>query len=191
VKLVVGLGNPGRAYRWTRHNMGFWLVEQFAKELGIDLSRRGFRSLYGRGKIGNEEVILAKPLTYMNLSGEAVRRLLHFFKVPPENLVVLHDDLDLPLGKIRIRLRGGHGGHQGVKSIVEALGNDGFLRLKVGIGRPSDRRQDPADFVLEPLKGGEKEEFKSAAERGREALKVLFQEGSQAAMERFHRESEK
>jgi len=191
VKLVVGLGNPGRAYRWTRHNMGFWLIEQFAKELGIDLSRRGFRSLYGRGKIGNEEVILAKPLTYMNLSGEAVRRLLHFFKVPPENLVVLHDDLDLPLGKIRIRLRGGHGGHQGVKSIVEALGNDGFFRLKVGIGRPADRRQDPADYVLEPLKGGEKEEFKAAVDRGLEAIKVLLQEGPQEAMERFHRDPEK
>jgi PTH1 family peptidyl-tRNA hydrolase len=191
VKLVVGLGNPGRAYRWTRHNMGFWLVEQFAKELGIDLSRRGFLSVYGRGKIENEEVILAKPLTYMNLSGEAVRRLLHFFKVPPENLVVLHDDLDLPLGKIRLRLRGGHGGHQGVKSIVEALGNDRFFRLKVGIGRPTDRLRDPADYVLEPLTGGEREEFKSAVERGREALKVLFREGPQEAMDKFHRDSEK
>jgi PTH1 family peptidyl-tRNA hydrolase len=171
--------------------MGFWLVEQFAKELGIDLSRRGFLSVYGRGKIGNEEVILAKPLTYMNLSGEAVRRLLHFFKVPPENLVILHDDLDLPLGKIRIRLRGGHGGHQGVKSIVEALGNDGFLRLKVGIGRPTNRRRDPADYVLEPLAGGEREEFKSAVERGKEALKVLLQEGPQGAMDKFHQDSEK
>jgi PTH1 family peptidyl-tRNA hydrolase len=190
VKLVVGLGNPGRAYRWTRHNMGFWLVERFAKELGIDLSRRGFLSVYGRGKIENEEVILAKPLTYMNLSGEAVRRLLHFFKIPPENLVVLHDDLDLPFGKIRIRLRGGHGGHQGVKSIVEALGNDGFVRLKVGIGRPAERSHDPADYVLEPLSGGEKEEFKAAVERGLEALEVLFQEGPQAAMDRFHRDAQ-
>jgi len=188
VKLVVGLGNPGRAYRWTRHNMGFWLVEKFGKELGIDLSRRGFLSVYGRGKIGNEEVILAKPLTYMNLSGEAVRRLLHFFKVQPENLVVLHDDLDLPLGKIRIRLRGGHGGHQGVKSIVEALGNDGFFRLKVGIGRPPDRRQDPADYVLEPLSGGEKEDFKAAVDGGLQAIEVLLREGPQAAMEKFHRD---
>jgi PTH1 family peptidyl-tRNA hydrolase len=166
--------------------MGFWLIEQFAKELGIDLSRRGFRSLYGRGKVGKEEVILAKPLTYMNLSGEAVRRLLHFFKVPPENLVVLHDDLDLPFGNIRIRLRGGHGGHQGVKSIVEALGNDEFVRLKVGIGRPTDRSQDPADYVLEQLTGAEREEFKAAVERGLEALEILFREGPQAAMDKFH-----
>jgi PTH1 family peptidyl-tRNA hydrolase len=186
VKLVVGLGNPGRAYRWTRHNMGFWLVERFAQELGIDLSRRGLLSVYGRGKIGNEEIILAKPQTFMNLSGEAIRRLLHFFKVPPENLVVLHDDLDLPFGKIRIRLRGGHGGHQGVKSIVEDLGSDDFVRLKVGIGRPSDRSQDPADYVLEPLTGGEREEFKAAVERGLEALQVLLREGPQAAMDKFH-----
>jgi PTH1 family peptidyl-tRNA hydrolase len=186
VRLVVGLGNPGRAYRWTRHNMGFWLVERFAKELGIDLSRRGFLSVYGRGKSGSEEVVLAQPLTFMNLSGEAVRRLLHFFKVPPENLVVLHDDLDLPCGKIRIRLRGGHGGHQGVKSIVEALGNDGFIRLKMGIGRPADRSYDPADYVLEPLDGGEKEELKAAVERALEALEILFREGPQAAMDRFH-----
>jgi len=186
VKLIVGLGNPGRAYRWTRHNMGFWLVERFAKELGIDLSRRGFQSVYGRGKIGNEEIILAKPQTFMNLSGEAVRRLLHYFKVPPENLVVLHDDLDLPFGKMRIRLRGGTGGHQGVKSIVEALGSDGFVRLKVGIGRPADRGQDVADYVLEPLVGAEKEEFKAAVERALEALGVLLREGPQATMDRFH-----
>jgi len=166
--------------------MGFWLIERFAKELGIDLSRRGFQSLYGRGRMGNEEVILAKPLTYMNLSGEAVRRLLQFFKVLPENLVVLHDDLDLSFGKIRIRLRGGHGGHQGVKSIVEVLGNDGFVRLKVGIGRPAHLSQDPADYVLEPLTGEEREEFKAAVERGLEALEVLFREGAQAAMDKFH-----
>jgi PTH1 family peptidyl-tRNA hydrolase len=167
--------------------MGFWLVERFAKELGIDLSRRGLLSVYGRGKSRNQEIILAKPQTFMNLSGEAVRRLLHFFKVPPENLVVLHDDLDLPFGKIRIRLRGGHGGHQGVKSIVEALGNDGFVRLKMGIGRPADRSQDPADYVLEPLSGEEKEEFEAAVERALEALEVLLRGGPQAAMDKFHR----
>ena len=186
MKLIVGLGNPGRAYRWTRHNMGFWLVERFAKELGVDLSRRGFLSVYGRAKMGSEEIILAKPQTFMNLSGEAVRRLLHFFKVPPGNLIILHDDLDLPFGRIRIRLRGGHGGHQGVKSIVEALGNDGFVRLKVGIGRPTDHSQDPADYVLEPLRGGEKEELKAAVERALEALEVLLREGPQTAMDKFH-----
>jgi len=187
VKLVVGLGNPGRAYRWTRHNLGFLLIERMARQNGIELSRRGFQSVYGRGKIGNKEVILGKPHTYMNLSGEAVRRLLQFFRIPPENLVVLHDDLDLPLGKIRLRLRGGHGGHQGVKSIIEALGKNDFLRLKVGIGRPTEANQDPADYVLEPLTGEAKEEFKDIIEKGVQAVEVLLIEGPHQAMERFHK----
>ncbi|MBI5966520.1 MAG: aminoacyl-tRNA hydrolase [Deltaproteobacteria bacterium] len=187
MKLVVGLGNPGRAYRWTRHNLGFLLIERIARQNGIELSRRGFQSVYGRGKIGNEEVILSKPQTYMNLSGEAVRRLLQFFRIPPENLVVLHDDLDLPLGKIRIRLGGGHGGHQGVKSIIDALGNDGFIRLKVGIGRPVERGQDPADYVLESLTGKAKEEFKAIVERCAQVVEVLLIEGPQEAMEQFHK----
>ena len=188
MKLVVGLGNPGRAYRWTRHNMGFWLVERLASQHGIDLSQRRFQSLYGRGKIGNEQVILAKPLTYMNLSGEAVCRLLRFFKIQPENLVVLHDDLDLPFGKIRIRLQGGHGGHQGVKSIVEAIGSAEFVRLKVGIGRPAGPSQDPADYVLEHLAGEERKEFKAVVDKGVQGVEILLSEGPSKAMERLHRE---
>jgi len=189
VKLIVGLGNPGRTYRLTRHNMGFWLIEHLAKRHGIDLSRRGWKSAYGRGKIGNIEVILAKPLTYMNLSGEAVRRLLLFFKILPENLIILHDDLDLPPGKIRIRLRGGHGGHQGVKSIRNALGDDQFIRVKIGIGRPAGLNTDPADYVLQPLKGDEKKELKEAVERGAETVEVMLAKGPQEAMERFHKSS--
>jgi len=185
VKLVVGLGNPGRAYRWTRHNMGFWLIEHLAKRYEIDLSRRRFQSLYGQGRVGNQEVILAKPLTYMNLSGEAVRRLLHFFQIPPEKLIILHDDLDLPWGKMRIRLRGGHGGHKGVKSIIETLGDDGFIRFKVGIGRPSGWFQDPTDYVLEPLTGEKREEFKKVIERGVQGVEILLREGPQAAMAMF------
>ncbi len=186
MKLVVGLGNPGRAYHWTRHNVGFRLIEQWAKEHEIVLSRRGMQSVYGRGKIGSAAVILAKPLTYMNLSGEAVSRLLRFFKIQPENLIVLHDDLDLPPGKIRIRRRGGHGGHQGVKSIIDALGDDGFIRVKVGIGRSLHPNQDPADFVLEPLTGTAKDQFLTAVERAAQAVEVLMAEGLQEAMNRFH-----
>jgi len=187
VKLILGLGNPGRGYHWTRHNVGFLLLDLLAKKLGIEISRRGMKSLYGRGRIGTEEVILAKPQTFMNLSGEAAQRLLQFFKIPPENLIVLHDDLDLPIGKPRIRLRGGHGGHKGIRSIVEALGNDGFIRFKMGIGRPRRPGQDPADFVLEPLAEGEREEFKKMIEENLEALEILILEGPQAAMDRFHK----
>ena len=188
MKLIVGLGNPGRDYRWTRHNVGFLLVERLAEKNGIDLAKRGLKSIYGRGKIGEKDVILAKPQTFMNLSGEAVQRLLRFFKIPPEDLIVLHDDLDLPLGKIRIRLQGGAGGHKGIKSIIESLGVDAFVRFKVGIGRPDKAGQDPADFVLEPLSGGEREEFKEMVNRNAEAAEILLLEGPQEAMNRFHKD---
>jgi peptidyl-tRNA hydrolase, PTH1 family len=188
VKLIVGLGNPGRDYHWTRHNVGFLLVERVAEKNGIDLPKRGLKSIYGRGKIGKKDVILAKPQTFMNLSGEAVQRLLRFFKIPPEDLIVLHDDLDLPWGKIRIRLQGGAGGHKGIKSIIESLGFDAFVRFKVGIGRPGKGGQDPADFVLEPLSGGEREEFKEMVNRNAEAVEILLLEGPQEAMNRFHKD---
>ncbi len=190
MKLVVGLGNPGRDYRWTRHNVGFLLVERLGDKNGIDLTKRGLKSVYGRGRIGKEDVILAKPQTFMNLSGEAVQRLLRFFKIPPEDLIVLHDDLDLPWGKIRIRLQGGAGGHKGLKSIIESLGVDAFVRFKVGIGRPGKAGQDPADFVLEPLSDGEREEFKEMINRNAEAVEVLLREGPQEAMNRYHKNSE-
>jgi PTH1 family peptidyl-tRNA hydrolase len=171
--------------------MGFLLIEQLARRHGIELSRRGLRSLYGRGRIGEEQVVLAKPQTYMNLSGEAVDRLLRFFKIPPEDLIVLHDDLDLPPGNVRIRRRGGHGGHRGVKSIIERLGREDFLRVKVGIGRPRNLEQDPADFVLEPLSKAEKEEFSQQIEKNLEAVELLIREGPEKAMNRFHEKEEK
>mgnify|MGYP000442268306 CR=1 FL=1 len=190
MKLILGLGNPGRGYHWTRHNAGFLLLDGLAKKHGIEVSRRGLKSLYGRGRIGTEEVVLAKPQTFMNLSGEAARRLLQFFKIPTENMIVLHDDLDLPPGKPRIRLRGGHGGHKGIRSIVEALGDDGFVRFKMGIGRPAHPGQDPADFVLEPLSGGEREAFLKSVEGNLKALEVLILEGPQKAMNLFHKSNE-
>ena len=189
MKLIVGLGNPGQAYRWTRHNMGFLLVEELAKEASIPFAHRRFQAVFGRGALAGQEVLLAKPLTFMNLSGEAVSRLLHFFRIPPEDLIIVHDDLDLSPGKIRIRLQGSHGGHQGVKSIIDALGKNSFTRLKIGIGRPDDPRQDPAHFVLAPLSREEREFFKEAVEKGAGAVEVLLLEGPEAAMNRFHKES--
>ncbi|MCX5907817.1 MAG: aminoacyl-tRNA hydrolase, partial [Deltaproteobacteria bacterium] len=188
MKLVVGLGNPGRAYRWTRHNMGFWLIEQLAEQEKIEFSRRGLNSIYGRGRVGREEVIFAKPQTFMNRSGEAVSQLLRFFKIPLQEVIVLQDDLDLPPGKIRIRLSGGPGGHNGIKSIIDALGHNRFLRVKVGIGRPIRENQDPADYVLQPLTAVEKRDFKEAAERGAEAVIVLLRDGPEKAMDLFHRD---
>jgi PTH1 family peptidyl-tRNA hydrolase len=190
VKLILGLGNPGRSYGWTRHNVGFLLLDCLAKRHGIEISRRGMKSLYGRGRIGPEEVILAKPQTFMNLSGEAAERLLRFFKLEPQKVIVLHDDLDLPWGQVRVRVRGGDGGHKGIRSIIEALGNESFVRFKIGIGRPERTFQDPADFVLEPMTGEKREELKEMIAGNAEALETLILEGPQQAMNRFHKDRE-
>jgi PTH1 family peptidyl-tRNA hydrolase len=188
VKLIVGLGNPGREYHWTRHNLGFLLLDEMAREHRIPLGRRGLKSVYGRGRIARAEVILAKPQTYMNLSGEAVQRLLHFFKIPPQDLVVLHDDLDLPWGKIRIRIGGSSGGHRGIVSIHGTLGSEDFIRFKIGIGRPAAPGRDPADYVLDPLPEAEKEDLKAILKRGAEGVETLLSRGPQEAMNRFHKE---
>jgi len=188
VKLIVGLGNPGREYRWARHNLGFLLLDELSREHQIPLGRRGLKSVYGRGRIARAEVILAKPQTYMNLSGEAVQRLLHFFKIPPQDLVVLHDDLDLPWGKIRIRIGGSSGGHRGIVSIHGAIGSEDFIRFKIGIGRPPIPGRDPADYVLDPLPEEQKEELKAILKRGAEAVETLLSRGPQEAMNRFHKE---
>jgi PTH1 family peptidyl-tRNA hydrolase len=188
VKLIVGLGNPGREYHWTRHNLGFLLLDELAREHRISLERRGLKSVYGRGRIARGEVILAKPQTYMNLSGEAVQRLLHFFKIPPLELIVLHDDLDLPWGKIRIRIGGSSGGHRGILSIHETIGSEAFIRVKIGIGRPSTPGRDPADYVLDPLPEQEKEALKTVLNRGGEAVETILARGPQEAMNRFHKE---
>lgn len=190
MKLILGLGNPGRSYCWTRHNVGFLLLDCLAKRHRIEISRRGMKSLYGRGRIGSEEIILAKPQTFMNLSGEAAQRLLQFFKLKPEKVIVLHDDLDLSWGQVRVRVRGGDGGHKGIRSIIEALGNEGFVRFKIGIGRPERTSQDPADFVLEPMTGEKREELKEMIEGNAEALETLILEGPQQAMNKFHQKKE-
>lgn len=188
MKLIIGLGNPGREYHWTRHNLGFLLLDELAREHRIPLDRRGLKSVYGRGRIARGEVLLAKPQTYMNLSGEAVQRLLHFFKIPPQELIVLHDDLDLPWGKIRIRIGGSPGGHRGILSIHETIGTEAFIRLKIGIGRPPTPGRDPADYVLDALPEEEKETLKAVLRRGAEAVTTLLSRGPQEAMNRFHRE---
>ncbi len=190
MKLIVGLGNPGGSYRWTRHNAGFLLLDALAEKHSIELSKKGLKSLYGRGTIGKEDVLLAEPQTFMNLSGEAVGGLLRFFKIPFENLIVFHDDLDLPFGKIRIRLRGGHGGHKGIQSIIENLAFNEFVRLKMGIGRPENPGQDPADFVLQSLSDGEKKEFREMISRTVEVAECVLLEGPQEAMNRYHIERE-
>ncbi len=151
---VVGLGNPGNRYQFTRHNIGFMVLEKLAQELDIDLKQRSFDAVWGKGKINSTNILLAMPQTYMNLSGTAVRQLVAFFKADVSNLIVIHDDLDLPFGTIRLKTGGGNAGHKGLASITENLGSSDFMRVRIGIGRPSDKSRIEG-YVLEPFKSDE------------------------------------
>jgi len=148
--LIVGLGNPGNRYRATRHNIGFMVLEKLAAKLELDLSQKSFNALWGKGKIASKNVILAMPQTYMNLSGNAVRQLNAFFKTDLSNLMVIHDDLDLSFGSVRLKTGGGNAGHKGLASIEENLGSSEFMRIRLGIGKPIDKSRIEG-YVLEPF----------------------------------------
>lgn len=147
MKLIIGLGNPGRQYENTRHNVGFNVIDKLSEELAIPLDRQKFNGLYGMGHISGEKVILLKPLTYMNLSGECIRPLMDYYDISTEEIVVIYDDLDLPVGKIRLRSKGSAGGHNGIKSMILHLGTQEFNRLRVGIDRPVNGMKI-TDYVL-------------------------------------------
>ncbi len=183
MKLIVGLGNPGQRYQRTRHNLGFLIVDRLAAEHRIALAEGICRSVCGEGFCGESRIVLAKPQTFMNLSGEAVECLAR--NVSAEDVIVIHDDLDLPLGRIRIRARGGAGGHRGVLSIVERLGEAPFYRVRVGIGRPP-AGVDPVDYVLQPFDAGESEQLPALVERAAEAVTSLLRDGPARAMARFN-----
>ena len=186
MKLVVGLGNPGRKYERTRHNLGFWIIDHIAEGARIMVKKELCHALVGEFSSDGEQVLLAKPQTYMNRSGEAVKNLLGHFASTPENLVVVYDDLDLPFGRIRIRPEGGAGGHRGMLSIIESLAGAPFYRVRVGIGRPPERL-DPADFVLEPFASDEADRVAELVSRASQSVVFLLREGGQRAMEEFNR----
>lgn len=150
MKLIVGLGNPGRRYENTRHNIGFKIVDQLANKLMIPINKAKFESLYSLSHINGERIILLKPLTFMNLSGQAVRAVVDFYNIDNNNILVIYDDLDLPVGKIRLRKKGGAGGHNGMKSIITHLGTEEFKRIRVGIDRPQSGMA-VTDYVLAPF----------------------------------------
>ncbi len=183
--LLVGLGNPGREYRETRHNVGFMVIDRLAQETGISLSRVQHKAIVGWGSIGEKKVILAKPQTYMNLSGESVAALVRFYKIPTAQLIVVHDDLDLPYGTLRIRPDGGSAGQKGMQSIISRLGTDHFPRLRFGIGRPPGSKQG-ASYVLHGFSAEEKKDLEYLLSRAAEALKTFVVEGLDAAMNRFN-----
>jgi PTH1 family peptidyl-tRNA hydrolase len=190
-KLIVGLGNPGRKYAHNRHNVGSQCLDRLAQAHGLSfgsriLSRKGRRAKasLAPGKIADIEVVLAKPLTYMNLSGQAVKQLTSFYGLSLEDILVIHDDLDLSLGTIRLRPEGGSGGHKGILSIIEALGSQSFPRLRVGIGRPPGN--DAVSYVLSDFTGDEQIVLENVYERVVAAAKLFLREGIEAAMNAYN-----
>jgi peptidyl-tRNA hydrolase, PTH1 family len=186
VKIIVGLGNPGVHYQGSRHNIGFQVVDRLAEINHIPINTRRFKALYGTGWINSQSVVLAKPMTFMNRSGEAVKKATHFFHLGMEDLIVIHDDLDLSFGRLRYKRRGGDGGHQGVRSIIESMGGNTFLRLKVGIGRPS-KEIEPAEYVLTSFGGIEQSYLDEILSKAAESLMVMLLEGIEAAMNRYQK----
>ncbi len=193
IRLIVGLGNPGREYTHSRHNVGFWCLNRLGRREGIAFSRRGRLATVGEGHLAGRPVILAKPRTFVNLSGRAVAHLLRRHRLSPQQLLVVYDDLDLPMGRVRLRPSGTHGGHRGMRSIVEAVGSQDFPRIRIGIGRPKvagEPTWEPdavAAYVLAPMTAEERRILDDAAATAADAILCLLEEGVEAAMNRFNR----
>lgn len=185
--LIVGLGNPGREYKDNRHNVGFMLIDQLSVRLNARLTRMQAKALVGSINYEGNKLIFAKPQTYMNLSGQSIQGLARFYKVPLENMIVAHDDLDLPFGTIRVRPGGGPGGQRGVASTIERLGTKDFRRLRIGIGRPPGR-MDPSDFVLQNFAPADSILLSEILDRATEAVLTFVTDGLNAAMNKFNGE---
>lgn len=183
--LVAGLGNPGPQYAGNRHNAGFMVAELLAARIGSAFRRDRSRTQAASGRLARVPVILAKPMSFMNLSGEPLAAMARFYKIPPERLVVVHDELDLPFGTIRLKLGGGDGGHNGLRSLTRTLGTRDYCRVRVGIGRPPGR-QDPADYVLRDFSAAERKELPLVLERAADAVEALLRLGLAAAQNEFH-----
>lgn len=183
--LIVGLGNPGREYRGNRHNVGFMLVDLLAERLGASFARLESKALVTKGDTQGHRIVLAKPQTYMNLSGQAVGGLVRFYKVPAANLLVAYDDVDLPLGTLRLRPGGGSAGQKGMASIIERLGTQEFPRLRLGIGRPPGR-MDAAAYVLQDFTSGEAALLREMLDRAVDAALTFVTQGLEAAMNQYN-----
>lgn len=181
MKIIVGLGNPGRKYERTRHNAGFMVVDELAKNLHVDVAQDKYHALIGKARIDAEAAVLAKPQTYMNDSGRAVAAILRETYATVSDLIVIHDELDLSLGSVRVKTGGGHGGHNGLRSLIEYLGSPDFIRVRIGIGRP-ELNTDPADYVLSPFLAEERPAAAEAVAKAAEAVRLIVAEGPARAM---------
>ena len=186
MKIIVGLGNPGKKYERTRHNAGFMAVDVLANNLQVDVAQDKYHTLIGKARIDSEAALLAKPQTFMNDSGRAVAAILRETYSTASELIVIHDELDLPLGTVRVKTGGGHGGHNGLRSLIDQLGTPDFMRVRIGIGRPEPGRET-ADYVLSPFLAEEKQIAAEAVVKAAEAIRLILKEGPAAAMNTFHK----
>jgi peptidyl-tRNA hydrolase, PTH1 family len=175
VLLILGLGNPGRSYEMTRHNAGFWVVDNLATKYNIRLDSHKYCSLYGKGEVGGLEVIIAKPMTYMNESGKAAKLLLSAFNISPEHMLVIHDDIDLPLGKIKKKFKGGDGGQRGIRSTIQYIRTREFSRVRVGVGRPEEK-ENIVDYVLSPFDKEDSGLIKETMEKAVQTVEAVLEE---------------
>lgn len=184
--LIVFLGNPGPRYEMTRHNAGFMAADAMAKEKNLSINKSRFKALTASCQIGEESVLLMKPQTFMNLSGDAVSQAAKFYKIPPEHVIVVSDEISLPIGKLRIRTKGSAGGHNGLKDIIAKLGTDAFPRIRIGVGAPPHPDYDMADWVLSSFKNQDAEDMLAAAARAAQAAQYYITQGAERAMNRFN-----
>jgi PTH1 family peptidyl-tRNA hydrolase len=184
LKVIAGLGNPGEKYAYTRHNIGFMVISELAERFKINSSYK-FDGLIGDFFFGGEKIIIFQPMKYMNKSGQPINKVLDYFGIEPEELLVIHDDLDLELGKMRFKQNGGSGGHNGIKSIINNLGTDDFKRLKIGIDRPPENIPVP-DFVLTTFRGEEKEISERAVKEAASAVELMLKENIMKAMNKYN-----
>lgn len=184
--LIAGLGNPGEQYAFTRHNAGFLALDEIASRAGIRVKSLKFKSLYGTGQIAGKKVVLIKPQTFMNASGEALRDAAQFYKIPMEKVIVLYDDISLDVGRLRIRRKGSDGGHNGIKSILYLTGSDQFPRIKLGVGKKPHPEMDLADWVLSRFTKEEGKLLEEAIDKAAQALELMIQDNTEEAMNRFN-----
>ena len=181
--LIVGLGNPGKEYDGTRHNIGFETIDYLSKKYNIDVNRTKFKGIFGEGFINNKKVVLLKPSTYMNLSGESIREAINFYKLENEEVLVIYDDISLEVGKIRIREKGSAGGHNGIKSIIANMSTDVFPRIKIGVGQP---KGDLVSHVLGKFSQEEINDLNEVIEASSEAVEIIVKDGTKEAMNKLN-----
>lgn len=184
--LIAGLGNPDKKYEATRHNIGFETIDLLAHKTGIKLNKIKHKAVFGDGIIAGEKVIVAKPQTYMNLSGESIRDIANFYKIPAENIIIVCDDINIELGRIRIRPKGSDGGHNGLKSIIYQLASDNFVRIRMGVGAPKGEKYNLADYVLGRFSKEEIQILTPTANRVVDAIEEIIKNGVSSAMNKFN-----